>query len=419
MKKCIVLDPGRRSRLSHSMQKDSETTDINPMSRGVAQSGVRITNERAVLTLLALNPGASNADVARLSGLGPQTTSRIVAELESRALVIRGEVLRGRRGQPATPLFLNPHGAVAIGIEVGWRHFEVLVIEMSGKTLASVRRSYAYPDASTLFSDIAAEVATIRSGLTDVQRSRLAGIGVASPSHIGRNIGLVDAPEEQAALWRDIDLVERIAKDVDLPVHWYNDGNAACWSEVIAHAAPWPRGLAYFQVGTFVGGGLVANGELWEGEGHAANLGSILICDDEGNLTFVHLVASIMALQHMLTKAGMDVPTGSPFNWDWDALEPVATQWLDKAGSALAKAIINTRAVIEVDEAIVDGIMPRDIVERLHERVVHHLHLLPSLTADHPAVEMGRMGASAAARGAAQLILFQRFFSRAWKLFST
>lgn len=244
------------------MQKDSDPPDFNPMSRGVAQSGVRITNERAVLTLLEQNPGASNADLARLSGLGPQTTSRIIAELESRGLVIRGDVLRGRRGQPATPLFVNPQGAVAIGIEIGWRHFEVLVVELSGKTLASVRRSYPWPDARTIFSEIAAEVATIRSGLTELQQSRLAGIGVASPSHIGRNIDLLDAPQEQAALWHDLNLVERLAQETDVSVQWFNDGNAACWSELVARSTQRPQAFAYFQVGAFVGGGLVANGEL-------------------------------------------------------------------------------------------------------------------------------------------------------------
>ena len=401
------------------MQKNSDTAEFNPLSRGVAQSGVRITNERAVLTLIAVNPGASNADVARLSGLGPQTTSRIIAELESRGLVTRGDVLRGRRGQPATPLFLNPHGAVSIGIEIGWRHYEVLVLEMSGKTLASVRRSYAWPDARTLLGDIAAEVATIRSGLTELQRSRLSGIGLATPSYMGRNIGLVKGPQDQAALWNEIDLVARISADTGLPVQWFNDGNAACWAEVITQPMPRPRGLAYFQVGTFVAAGLVANGELWEGDGHAANLGSMLICDDKGKPTFVHLVASISALQEMLTEAGSAIPNGSPFNWNWETFEPVATQWLDNAGLALAKALINTRAVLELDKAVIDGVVPGAIVSRLLDRVNHHLASLPSLTADHPPVEMGHLGASAAATGAAQLVLFQRFFSRAWKLFST
>jgi hypothetical protein len=56
------------------MRKDSVTPKMEPMARGVAQSGVRLANERAVLTLIAVNAGASNADLARLSGLGPQTT---------------------------------------------------------------------------------------------------------------------------------------------------------------------------------------------------------------------------------------------------------------------------------------------------------------------------------------------------------
>ncbi len=120
-------------------------------------------------------------------------------------------------------------------------------------------------------------------------------------------------------------------------------------------------------------GGLVTNGELWEGNGHAANLGSIMITDEEGNLTFVHFVASIMALQAMLSRVGMAVPTGSPFNWNWDALEPVLTQWLDSAGLALAKAITNTRAVIELEKVVIDGVMPRVIVARLLDRVHHHL----------------------------------------------
>lgn len=75
------------------MVKDSNAGDnLEQIARGVAQSGVRIANERAVLTLVALVPGLSNADLARRSGLGPQTTSRIVTDLEARGLVMRGEV---------------------------------------------------------------------------------------------------------------------------------------------------------------------------------------------------------------------------------------------------------------------------------------------------------------------------------------
>jgi predicted NBD/HSP70 family sugar kinase len=390
------------------------------MARGFAQSGVRIANERAVMTLIGLNPGVSNAELARLTGLGPQTTSRIVADLEARELVLRGEVLRGRRGQPATPLFLNPDGAFAIGIEIGWRHFEVLLFGMAGVTLASIRRSYAWPDFGTIFANVAAEVATIRAGMTEQQASRLAGIGVASPSHIERHLGRVGAPAGQVDLWRGADLAAEIGRAIGEPVEWFNDGNAACWAEFIARPEPRPQGLAYFQVGTLVGAGVAIDGQLWEGRtGNAANLGAILVPDAEGRPDYVHTIASIVALQKRVETAGGTLPSGDPMNWDWAAFGPVADAWLDDAGRALAGAVLNTRAVMELDLAIIDGVMPRPVVQRLLERVRHHLAAMPHFDSDRPEVAMGQMGGAASATGAAQLLLFQRFFSRAWHIFAT
>ena len=71
--------------------------------RGLQHQGLRRANERAVLTVIGFNPGVSNADIARLSGLAPQTVSAILTDLDGMGLIARGEVLRGRRGQPATP----------------------------------------------------------------------------------------------------------------------------------------------------------------------------------------------------------------------------------------------------------------------------------------------------------------------------
>lgn len=390
------------------------------VARGFAQSGVRIANERAVMTLIALNPGASNADLARLSGLGPQTTSRIVSDLTARELVLRGEVLRGRRGQPATPLFLNPQGAFGIGVEIGWRHFEVLLFGMGGVTLASIRRSYCWPDFRAVFADVSAEIATIRAGMTAQQTERLVGIGIASPSRFERHLHRLGAPAEQAELWRGVDMAAELGRALGEPVAWFNDGNAACWSEFIAYPSPRPGGLAYFQVGTLVGAGIAIDGQLWEGRtGNAANLGAILVADPKGQASYVYTIASILALEQRLDAAGHTPPRGDPVNWDWDSLEPVATAWLDDAGRALASAVISTGAVMELDVVVIDGVMPRVVVKRLLERVEHHLAAFPPHGADRPHVVMGQMGGAAGATGAAQLVLFHRFFSRGWNIFVT
>lgn len=401
------------------MQNFSPANVHEPLARGFAQSGVRIANERAVLTLIAMNAGASNAELARLSGLGPQTTSRIVADLEARELVMRGEVLRGRRGQPATPLFLNPDGAYVIGVEIGWRHFEVLLLAMSGKTLASIRRSYDYPDVDTIFEEVSAEIATLRAGMSDIQASRLTGIGVASPSHMENNVERLGAPIGHAERWRGVDIARRLAGRTGLDAFWINDGSAACWSEWLALKSPRPMGFAAFHIGTYVGAGIANEGTVWEGRtGNAANLGAIMVPDANGQPTGVYNIASMVALQQRLEQAGRRLPPGNPLNWDWSALEPVAEAWLDDAGRALATAVVSTRAVIELDLIVIDGIMPRAVVRQLVDRVTHYLALLP-VYGERPVVAMGHLGGAAAATGAAQMMLFRRYFSRAWNLFAT
>ncbi|KKB86034.1 hypothetical protein VW29_04700 [Devosia limi DSM 17137] len=402
------------------MAKDSSATNnFDPIARGVAQSGVRIANERAVLTLVALVPGLSNADLARRSGLGPQTTSRIVSDLEERGLIKRGEVLRGRRGQPATPLFIDPEGAYAIGVEIGWRHCKVVLIDIAARLLASIHRAYDYPDAQTIFGDIAADIATLTSSMTPQQRSRLVAIGVASPTAIDRGMDRVGAPAEQRELWKGTDVRAALARATGMNTVWFNDGNAACWGEIVAHPAPRPAGFAYFQVSTFIGAGIVSGQGLWEGPtGNAADLGAIVVPGDDGKPAFVHFVASIAAFESRLIEAGLVVPPDSPVTWDWAALEPHVTDWLDSAGRALAAAVVSTQAMIELDKTIIDGVMPRPIVERLLERIQVHLDALPTLTVGKPTIAIGHLGAAAAAMGAAHLPLYQRFFSPAWTHFT-
>lgn len=401
------------------MQRNVTVEANQPLARGFAQASVRVANERAVLTLIALTPGLSNADLARQSGLGAQTTSRIVADLEAREVISRGAVLRGRRGQPATPLFINPDGAYVIGVDVSWRSLEVVLQSMTGQTLASISRSHAYPDAETIFGQIAAEVATLRAGMTQQQSDRLIGLGVACPCHIDEGIAALGAPLRQVELWRDIDIVARLSSITGLEVQSLNEGNAACWSQLLASPRPWPSAFACLHVSSYLVAGIVTRGTLWEGRsGNAANLGAIIVEGPDGRPATLQDVASLLALQRRLEAVGLTLPPGNALNWDWSLLQPVADAWLDDAARALAAAVLNTSSIIDLDLTVIDGVLPRPVVAELVERVNHHLALLPC-TGPLPKVSAGVLGGAAAASGVAQTVLFRRFFSRAWNLFTT
>ena len=101
---------------------------------------MRLTCDQVwVLTTITFSPGISNAEVSRRTGLAPQTASAIVTELEDDGLITRGDVLRGRRGQPATPLYLDYGGAYGIGCEISWRHIDITLINLGSEDLGRYR----------------------------------------------------------------------------------------------------------------------------------------------------------------------------------------------------------------------------------------------------------------------------------------
>ena len=382
--------------------------------RGMAVSGLRLNNERAVLTAIAIEPGSSAAEIMRTTGLGGQTISRMLIDLEAAGLVIRGEPIKGgRRGQPSVPIQINPDGAFCIGCEVGWRHIEILVQNIGGQILGRHRRDFAFPDFDTIFDEVASLSKLMLGLVPEAFRSRLLGIGLAMPSGFERNLGLIGAPEAKAKQWEGANPVAKVSAATGLEVFSFNDGNAGCWGELAAYPIPRPRNLSYILVSSFIGAGLIAEGKLWEGRnGGSANLGSMMITDRNGHQEFVHFVASIVALEKRLATAGMEVPTGNPMLWNWDGMGAVLTEWLEDAGRAIAKTIVNTRAVVELDVAVVDGVMPKDVVERLVSCVRRNLDGMPALTGEWPVVEPGRLGNAAPAVGASWLPMYRRFFSR-------
>jgi len=402
------------------MRQNTDLEPLGPLARGMAQSGLRLANERTILTLVAISPGTSNADLARTSGLGPQTTSRILSELETRGILIRGSVLRGRRGQPATPYFLNPEAAYTLGVELGWRHTHIVLLDFVGTVLAQNCRSHPFPDARTVVEELAQDIADVAEHLTADQRRRLLGIGIGMPGRIERNISMLGAPPEQFTLWQGLDVPGGLEEATGLRVEAFNDGSAGCWAEMSRNSQARHQGFAYFHAGVFVGGGIIMDGQLWDGPaGSGANLGSVMVFDADGSPSFVHLVGSIVALENRLKAAGRPLPPGCPTDWNWDELEPVAGEWMAAAGAALAQGIISTQAVAGIDLAVIDGVMPRPIVERLVETIQAALARTPELTNAHPRVEIGHFGGTAAAMGAAHRLAYNSYFSRGWNLLAT
>jgi predicted NBD/HSP70 family sugar kinase len=389
------------------------THNFEPGGVGVQAADVRQTNQRVLLTHISLNPGFSAAELSRISRLAPQTVASILQDLEQAGLVRMGEVIRGKRGQPPRPCFIDPEGAYAIGVEIGWRHLEATMVGIGGQSLGQYRRDYTFPDHRTIFAELTGVVGQFASRLPSHAQNRIVGVGIAAPNNIGRNVGLLNDDPAIAEAWRKIDLAAEARKALDRPVTLYNDGNAACWAEIGSQPKPRPASFTYILISTFISAGILAESKLWEGPtGNSANLGSMLVTDRHGHQQFLHLLASIYALERRLNAAGIVVPPTSPLFWPWAQWEEHVAEWIEDGSRAIAKALLNTAAVFEFDTAVLDGVLPPAILDRILAATRAHLAEMPVLTFDRPSIVKGHLGGAAPSTGAAYRVLFSKFFSR-------
>ncbi|HVY49947.1 MAG TPA: ROK family transcriptional regulator [Devosia sp.] len=377
-------------------------------------ANVRQSNQRAILTVIAMEPGISNAGIARRTGLAPQTVSAVLTDLERAGLLRRGDAQRGgRRGQPATPIYIDPEGAFALGAEIGWQRIEVALTNLNAQVVRRERRTYERPDSALVFDLLAELIDDITGPMTSAERSRLIGLGLAAPTGIGDPTAVVAMPPVQGEFWHPAGLARAAARATGISdVQVMNDGNAACWAEFVAHPSPRPGNFLYVLVDSFLGAGLVAEDRLWEGaNGAAANLGSMRVTGRDGQMHYAHEVASLSALHRRLEAQGLglaDALHSSPAQ----AARIVLDSWIDDAAFALAEAVLNAATVMDFDFAVIEGEVPEAVLMPLVESVRTSLANLPALTPLRPQVQAGHLHRSGAAQGAAFLRTYRRYFSR-------
>lgn len=387
--------------------------DVVVVGRGIQPSHVRQTNQRAILSVISLQPGISNAELARVTDLAPQTVSAVLTDLEELNLVTRGEVLRGRRGQPATPLYMNPVGALAIGAEIGWTHIEVTLVGVGTQVLSRVRRDYDYPDATGVFVELAEMVAELTAQLSPSERERLVGMGLAAPGGIGDPSSLLKPPPGQGERWQSLDIAAAAAVATGLDVTLFNDGHSACWAQRVAYPTPRPLSFVFLVLDTFVGGGIVADNRLWEGaNGATANLGAMLVTDRDGHMRYLHEVASIFALEQRLREAGIG-PAVLRQHPAAPAVREVLDAWIADASDALAQSLMNATRVMEFELAVIESALPPALTAEIVAATATRMQRFPTLVHNtRVPVVAGQLGRSGAAQGAALLLMHRRFFSR-------
>lgn len=378
--------------------------------KGSNQSGMRAFNQRLVLSLVYGHNGVAKTDIARMTGLSAQTGSVIMRELENDDLIIKGEPVRGRRGQPSAPFSINPEGAFFFGLKVGRRSAELILTDFLGTIRAALRRSYPWPTPERIVTFVREGIDDLTRGLPSQMRPRIAGLGIATPFELWNWTEQAGAPREPMDLWRDLDLRSEIAALTDMPVYLQNDATAACAAELVFGTNPALSDFLYLYIGTFIGGGIVLNGSVYSGRtGNAGAIAPMPVAGSGGAPVQLIDRASIMVLERMLIEEGIDP---SPL-WNspeqWSGFDNLASRWIEIVAKGLAQAIVSSAAIIDFEHAVIDGGLPAGIRVRIVEATRRHTHDFDMRGLEMPHIIEGTVGPLARALGAASLPLFDKY----------
>jgi len=172
-------------------------------------------------------------------------------------------------GKQVVPLF--------VGLDVGGTSMKAGVVDDHGNSLGSVslpteaHRGQQF-GLERMCESIRQAVAACGRKMKDIN-----AIGVATPGTMDIPAGLILDPPNLKP-WQNVPVRDYVGKAFGLPTAFQNDANAAAFGEFWAGAARDARSLVFFTLGTGVGGGIIIEDYVMEGQhSHGAELGHVPI----------------------------------------------------------------------------------------------------------------------------------------------
>ncbi|MCU0829879.1 MAG: ROK family transcriptional regulator [Tabrizicola sp.] len=371
---------------------------------------MRAWNERLVLSLVRQHSALAKSDIARMTGLSAQTVSVIMRSLEQDGLLLRGEPIRGKIGQPSVPMSLDADGAFFFGLKIGRRSADLALIDFQGRVRGARRRIYRYPTPDAVEAFVAEALPALTATLPAPKRDRIGGLGVAMPFQLWSWVQDIGAPQTEMDAWRDRDIQAELAALSGLPVFLQNDATAACGAELVFGTSERPKDFLYFYIGYFIGGGLVLNGQLFTGQfGNAAGVGPMPVPGPDGRMRRLMTVASLSVLAHALDQAAVSADQLWENPDRWDVPEAILDQWMTGAAEGLASATLSAATLLEMQAVVIDGWMPQGVRAEVVRRTEAAFYRLDLSGVEPPAIREGTVGAEARALGAAAIPLSQRY----------
>jgi len=395
------------------MVKPSTTSNTASNSRRL-----RHYNELVVLDHVRQYGAASKAEISRGVHLSAPAVAAIVQTLVENGYLTEKGKRYGQRGQPSELYATAGDAAFAIGLHIGRKSIDAVLLALSGETVDFQSVDYDFPDPQNVRHRGNQLLAKLLKVVGPERLDRVTGVGIAAPYFLAAWHEELGFPEDVREGWMSTNLSRGFFDVGALPLLLENDASSAALAELHLGRATTARDFLHISLGTFIGGGLVLDGVLQTGpNGNTAALGPFPVTASRLNSVpkprngfdiLLHR-ASVFTLTNHMRFNGHAITRAAELEHLPAAALPNIEEWQDDCADALAQALVGALAIVDVEAVVIDGILPPSIHKQTVDKVRRRFHDIVPAGLITPNILTGTLGRKAFASGAALLPMMSIF----------
>lgn len=333
--------------------------------RGANLERVAPFNRVVVLDAVRRHGATSRVELASVTGLAPQTVTKICRDLLAEGLVVEAGRATLGRGKPRTVLRLAEKGPLAVGVHLDPAMVTLALVDLAGAVVAHDMLPVGPDQAPSAVISAAAAASRELIERSGVAPDRVLGLGFAVPGPIDLDRGVVLAPPN-LPLWRDVPARDQLAEATAMPVLLDKDVTSAAVAELWSGGVHAGETAAVVHLGTGIGVGLVADGVVVRGRsGNAGEVGHLVVADGPrcrcGRRGCVAVTASPAHVVAEARAAGLIGAVAAPPH-DVRAVfeaaahgDPVAERIVRDAVTGLARLLASLADLLDLDRVVLGG----------------------------------------------------------------
>lgn len=222
---------------------------------------------------------------------------------------------------------------VRIGIDIGGTDTKIGLVDVHQKLIDSVCIPTAAEHPAEAVIRTVGETALALLERNGIAMDQCVGVGIGVPGTVDRKNGIVRYSNN--IRWEEVQLAKEMGTYLPIPVEIANDADCAALGEAVAGEGKDSSDVVMLTLGTGVGGGIILDGEIYEGRGiGGSELGHMVIVENGelctcGRRGCLEAYASATALKRDACRAsGKD-------------LNPEEIFALAEQGDAVMKAVVD------------------------------------------------------------------------------